>query len=140
MKARIVSSARLREPSLQERFAYYQKLLRNRLPVELFQVKKSGVSSLLPKRSRVIALDESGDALTSREMAARLTTFERQNIPSLVFIIGEADGLTDHEREVADESWSLSKLTLPHQMCMVMLAEQLYRSTAIQRNEPYHRD
>jgi 23S rRNA (pseudouridine1915-N3)-methyltransferase len=140
MKARIVSRSRLREPSLQERFTYYQKLLRKRLPVELLQAKKSGTLPLIPKRSRVIALDEHGTALTSRELAERLSSFERENISYLAFIIGEADGLTTDERNAADELWSLSNLTLPHQMCMVLLVEQLYRATAINRGEPYHRE
>ena len=140
MKSRIISRARLREPSLQERFAYYQKLLRSRMPTELLHAKKGGVLPLVPKRHRVIALDEGGEMLTSRALANRIAAFERQNIQGLAFIIGEADGLSSDERAAANEFWSLSKLTLPHQMCIVLLAEQLYRATAINRGEPYHRD
>lgn len=139
MKLRIVSRARLREPSLQERFTYYQKLLRTRTPIELQHAKKSGVRALLPKRYKVIALDEAGDALSSVEMAERIAQFQKEAWLGVAFIIGEADGLSVDERSCADELWSLSRLTLPHQMCIVLLAEQLYRSSAILRGEPYHR-
>ena len=140
MKARIVSRARLREKSYQERFTYYQKLLRSRMPTEFLQAKKAGVIPLLPTRYRVIALDERGDAVRSTEIAKRLARYERDNVPGLTFIIGAADGLSSEERAAADELWSLSNLTLPHQMCVMILAEQLYRATAINRGEPYHRE
>ena len=140
MKARIVSRARLRESSLQERYTYYQKLLRARMPVELIHAKKGGIDSLLPKRYHVIALDEGGQELRSIQIAEKLARYEREAIPGVVFIIGEADGLLPGERALADEVWSLSRLTLPHQLCMVLLTEQLYRATAILRGEPYHRE
>ena len=139
MKLRIVSRARLREPSLQERFTYYQKLLRSRMPIELQHAKKSGIRALLPKRHKVIALDEAGHEHSSVEMAQRIAQFQKEAWLGVAFIIGEADGLSVEERSCADELWSLSRLTLPHQMCIVLLAEQLYRSSAILRGEPYHR-
>ena len=140
MKARLVSRARLREPSLQERFTYYQKLLRARMPIELIHAKKGSADSYCVPRYRTIALDEGGHELRSVDIANRISELQRQAVPGLVFIIGEADGLRPEERDAADEVWSLSRLTLPHQLCMVVLVEQLYRATAILRGEPYHRE
>ncbi|MFT7621380.1 MAG: 23S rRNA (pseudouridine1915-N3)-methyltransferase [Myxococcota bacterium] len=54
-------------------------------------------------------------------------------------LLGDADGFQAGEREAAHEAISLSRLTLPHQLCFVIVAEQLYRSTSIIRGEKYHR-
>ena len=55
-------------------------------------------------------------------------------------VIGGADGLHDDVKQRADWLWSLSKLTLPHGMVRVLLAEQLYRAHSVIQNHPYHRE
>jgi 23S rRNA (pseudouridine1915-N3)-methyltransferase len=87
----------------------------------------------------VAALDERGTELSTRELAAWL----RQRMHAgadLAFLIGGADGLASQVLERADFRWSLSRLTLPHAMVRVLLAEQLYRAHSILTNHPYHRD
>jgi 23S rRNA (pseudouridine1915-N3)-methyltransferase len=54
--------------------------------------------------------------------------------------VGAADGLSEQEKSLADDTISLSRMTLPHQLCFVLLAEQLYRATSILRGESYHRE
>ena len=56
------------------------------------------------------------------------------------FIIGGPDGSSNSLKKIADETISLSKMTLPHLMARVFLMEQLYRSLSILINHPYHRD
>jgi 23S rRNA (pseudouridine1915-N3)-methyltransferase len=57
----------------------------------------------------------------------------------VAFAIGGADALPDDVLRTAERKWSLSRLTLPHELARVLLYEQLYRAYTIRRGEPYHR-
>ena len=88
---------------------------------------------------RVVALDERGKAWTTRELAARLARW-RDEARDVAFVIGSADGLDASVMRDADDVVSLSALTLPHALVRVVLAEQLYRATALNAGHPYHRE
>jgi len=87
-----------------------------------------------------VVLDERGDQVTSRELAARLTSWELSRAKAVAFLIGGADGHTDELRQRADWRWSLSRLTLQHELALIVLLEQLYRARTINAGSPYHRD
>jgi 23S rRNA (pseudouridine1915-N3)-methyltransferase len=87
----------------------------------------------------VIALDESGKQWSSRELSAHLATWLQEK-RDLSLLVGGPDGLSRQCLDRADRIWSLSRLTLPHMLVRVLLAEQLYRAFAITQNHPYHRD
>jgi 23S rRNA (pseudouridine1915-N3)-methyltransferase len=87
----------------------------------------------------VVALDERGKEFSTRELATWLKT-RMQEGADLAFIIGGADGLAAEVLGRANFKWSLSRLTLPHAMARLLLAEQLYRAHSILTNHPYHRD
>ena len=93
----------------------------------------------IPDDAHAVALDERGHAWTTRELAARLAGWRDSGRP-LVFLIGGPDGHLEEVRARATQSWSLSKLTLPHMLARVVLAEQLYRASTIISGHPYHRD
>lgn len=101
------------------------------------------VSAALLERSagcRRIALDERGEILSTATWAERLAAWEmRGDIKAVSFLIGASDGHTAALREASDEVWSLSKLTLQHELALVVLLEQLYRVATLRRGEPYHR-
>ncbi|MBA4377717.1 MAG: hypothetical protein C0395_03545 [Gemmatimonas sp.] len=82
-----------------------------------------------------VALDERGDAVSSRDLAALLGAHG-----SLAFLIGGPDGLSPATRERADRLLSLSPLTFTHETARFLLLEQIYRGLAILRGHPYHRD
>lgn len=82
-------------------------------------------------------LDERGRQETSRGLAARLTRLENASTKALGIVLGGAYGLTDDVRR-RGELLALSKLTFPHELCRVIVVEQLYRARTIQRGEPYH--
>jgi 23S rRNA (pseudouridine1915-N3)-methyltransferase len=87
-----------------------------------------------------VVLDERGKQLRSVELAKWI---EKQQISArkrVSVLIGGADGHSDSFRASADVCWSLSSLTLQHDVALVVLAEQLYRAHAILRGEPYHRE
>jgi 23S rRNA (pseudouridine1915-N3)-methyltransferase len=87
-----------------------------------------------------VVLDERGKQVTSRELAGKLSDWELQRTKSVAFLIGGADGHSDELRRVADWCWSLSPLTLQHELALVILLEQIYRARCIHAGTPYHRD
>ena len=87
----------------------------------------------------VAALDERGTQLSTRELAAWLK-LRMQEGADLAFLVGGADGFAPAVLQRANFSWSLSRLTLPHAMVRILIAEQLYRAHSILANHPYHRD
>jgi 23S rRNA (pseudouridine1915-N3)-methyltransferase len=87
-----------------------------------------------------VVLDERGEGITSRALAQRLSQWELRSVKGIAFLIGGADGHTDELRRRADWIWSLTKLTLQHELALVVLCEQLYRARSILAGLPYHRD
>ncbi len=92
----------------------------------------------LPKKSYVIALDERGAQFDSVTLAKKVGDWQGLGM-DVTLIIGGPNGLTDEIRQRARELWSLSKLTLPHPLVRVFVAETLYRAWSIYANLPYHR-
>jgi 23S rRNA (pseudouridine1915-N3)-methyltransferase len=88
--------------------------------------------------SRVVACDESGDALTSPQFAEWLQE-ARESARDVTFVIGGAYGLPQSVRDRADRLLKLAPWTLPHELARLVLVEQLYRAGTIVRREPYHK-
>lgn len=87
-----------------------------------------------------IALDERGENLDTGKWAARFEELElRGDIKAVSFLIGASDGHTPALRQQCDEVWCLSRLTLQHELALVVLLEQVYRVATFRRGEPYHR-
>lgn len=93
----------------------------------------------VPEGAVLIALDESGSALSSRAFAARIGGWRDDGIAEIAFLIGGAEGLDQALVKRASLVLSLGPMTWPHLMVRAMLAEQLYRAEAILRGHPYHR-
>jgi 23S rRNA (pseudouridine1915-N3)-methyltransferase len=93
----------------------------------------------LRKDEFVVALDERGTEMTTRELASWLGT-RKQDGRDLAFLIGGPDGFAADVLNRADYKWSLSRLTFPHAMVRVLLVEQLYRAQSVLANHPYHRE
>lgn len=94
----------------------------------------------LPKGAFVVALDEKGKEFSSRALAAAIDGWRNRGINNLAFIIGGASGLDSRLRDSADVVMSLGRMTWPHALARAMLAEQLYRASAILEGHPYHRE
>ena len=93
----------------------------------------------LPPGATLVALDERGTDLTTRDLAARLQRWQHDAQP-VALLIGGPDGLDPALKAEARDRLRLSSLTLPHPMVRVLLAEQLYRAWSVLANHPYHRD
>ena len=90
----------------------------------------------LERKETVIALDPAGTEWTSEEVAARV---EAWGTPAGCLVVGGPLGLHADLLERAAVRWSLSRLTYPHELVRVLVAEQLYRAVSILRGLPYHR-
>ena len=89
---------------------------------------------------KLIALDESGKQLSSREFADTIKNWQQQGSSSFAFIIGGADGLDETLHKKAHLAWSLGRVTWPHMLVRGLLAEQLYRAQSFLAGPPSHRD
>jgi 23S rRNA (pseudouridine1915-N3)-methyltransferase len=101
--------------------------------VKLLEVKASKLNLKLPQQARLVALDERGKDLTTRQFAALLAE-------PTVFVIGGPDGLDAATKKRAALLLRLSALTLPHALAQVVLCEQIYRAATLLTGHPYHRD
>jgi 23S rRNA (pseudouridine1915-N3)-methyltransferase len=101
--------------------------------VRLLEVKASKLELRIPRLARLVALDERGKDLTTRQFAALLAQ-------PTAFVIGGADGLDAAIKMRAALLLRLSALTLPHALAQVVLCEQIYRAATLLTGHPYHRD
>ena len=92
----------------------------------------------LKKDDVVVALDEYGKQMDSIELSVFIQQIANKSAKRLIFIIGGAFGFHENFLKVANYKWSLSKLTFPHQLVRVILAEQVYRACTILKNAKYH--
>lgn len=92
----------------------------------------------LKPRERVIALDVLGRTLSTDDMADTLKSWQRDGRP-VALLVGGPEGLSKAVLERADEKWSLSRLTLPHPLVRIVIAEQVYRAWSLLKGHPYHR-
>ncbi|UJF23990.1 23S rRNA (pseudouridine(1915)-N(3))-methyltransferase RlmH [Suttonella sp. R2A3] len=136
-------------------FNEYQNRLKGDLTLSLSEIplqKRSKASQLASARAKesdqvmsalasadyVVSLDIPGKVHSSESLASRLA-FWQENVRELALVIGGPEGLSDEVKKRADESWSLGKLTLPHPLVRIIVAEALYRAWSINHNHPYHR-
>lgn len=96
------------------------------------------VLGAIPKGVHTVALDATGKQWTTRELSVALSRWMSSG-KDIALMIGGPEGLSEGCLTRAQEIWSLSRLTLPHPLVRVVVAEQLYRAWSILRNHPYHR-
>jgi len=99
----------------------------------------TAISSSIPENSALVVLDERGDNIDSMAFARHLARCRDQSVPSTVFVVGGADGLSPELRGRENFRLAFGTATWPHQMVRVMLLEQLYRAATILAGHPYHR-
>ncbi|MEE9347460.1 MAG: 23S rRNA (pseudouridine(1915)-N(3))-methyltransferase RlmH [Robiginitomaculum sp.] len=90
--------------------------------------------------ARIIALDERGKALTSRQISRHISRWRDDGDRHIVFVIGGADGFEPSELPANVTLWSFGPQVWPHKLVRVMIMEQIYRALSILAGTPYHRD
>jgi 23S rRNA (pseudouridine1915-N3)-methyltransferase len=106
--------------------------------IDLKRLEGKLILDKIDKEVTLVVLDEGGGQLNSEGLAAWLTKMGNHSSKRIVFLIGGAFGIDKTVMDRADLVWSLSKLTFPHQLVRLILAEQVYRAFTITRNEKYH--
>ena len=155
MKCRLIAAGTRLPDWVNEGFREYQKRLRMPLVLDLLEipiaarragenpqraVAREGENMLaaLGPENYVVALEISAKSMTTEQLSAWLGERLLAARP-LALLIGGPDGLSDACRARANQSWSLSPLTLPHALVRIVLAEQLYRAMSMRAGHPYHR-
>lgn len=139
MRLHIVARGKIGRSPEQELVERYVK--RIAWDVKLSELPETGGKNpKLDGETKIIAMDEMGENWGSKKFAGILNGWRDNGVREARFLIGAADGLTDEERKSADHFFSFGKATWPHLLARAMLAEQLFRATAIIANHPYHRE
>ena len=116
-------------------------LKRIQWPTRLTELpERGGKAPDLPTGSVTVVLDERGQALTSTQLAKALEKWRDGGKREARFLIGAADGHDEEQRRSADLLLSFGPATWPHLLVRAMVAEQLFRATAILAKHPYHRE
>jgi 23S rRNA (pseudouridine1915-N3)-methyltransferase len=102
------------------------------------KVESAKIAEILKSSDMVWLLDERGEQITSPALSSKIQVLKVHAVSRLVIIIGGAYGVDDSLRTRADWLWSLSELVFPHQLVRLLLVEQLYRATEIEKGSGYH--
>ena len=105
----------------------------------LYAAERARIEAVIPRGTRIVALDERGTTVTTIALANKLKTWQLEG-GDVALVIGGPDGLEPAFRQAARERIRLSDLTLPHAFARVLLIEQLYRAWSINAGHPYHRE
>lgn len=98
------------------------------------------ITGALASDTFVVLLDVEGEKdWSSTQLAAQIEKWQMRSVKEVAFVIGGHFGVADEVRKRADARWSLSRLTLTHEMARVLLVEQLYRAFTIMRGLPYQK-
>lgn len=155
MRIRLLAVGTRMPAWVDEGFADYAKRLSGDMSLELVEItagkrlkatdlarvkEQEGEALLaaLRPQERVIALDVLGRTLSTDDLADTLRDWQVDGRPAAL-LVGGPEGLSRAVLERADEKWSLSRLTLPHPLVRIVVAEQLYRAWTLLRGHPYHR-
>ena len=152
MRYRVVAVGPLKRGFFAEGCSHYLERLRAVRRVELIEVRaargvepevgrrREGAALLKRAEGHLVALDERGQSWRSIDLARHLAGLELRGINLISLLIGGAEGHPSDLLKRADDRWSLSPLTLPHELARLVLLEQLYRAEAIRAGHPYHRE
>lgn len=159
MQIRVVAVGKIKEKFLQEGIAEFEKRLRPYVKLQVIEIadekrplaappslesaamEKEGerILGALPENAFVIALDVTGQAWSSVELAGALREWELAGNNQLAFVIGGDLGLSPAVLSRSNLRLSLSKMTFTHPMARLLLLEQVYRAFRIKSGEPYHK-
>ncbi|WP_338509441.1 23S rRNA (pseudouridine(1915)-N(3))-methyltransferase RlmH [Erwinia aphidicola] len=156
MKLQLVAVGTKMPDWVQTGFMEYLRRFPKDMPFELTEVpagkrgKNADIKRILEKEgemmlaatgkgNRIVTLDIPGQQWETPQLASQLERW-KQDGRDVSLLIGGPEGLSPACKAAAEQSWSLSALTLPHPLVRVLVAESLYRAWSITANHPYHRE
>ncbi len=107
-------------------------------PVRVMEQEGELLLAAVPADAYLVALDERGKMQDSKELSVKLSNWFG-SYRRVAILVGGADGLSQNCLARCQETWSLSKMTFPHPLVRVIVAEQIYRAYSLLNNHPYHR-
>lgn len=154
MKICLVTVGRFKSPELETLTSHYLKLAGKFASFETVELRLAkgvpeqaaqdeALLKLLDKRgarAHLTLLDERGKEFTSREFSQRLEKIKDGSFSEAIIAVGGAHGYGEELKARAQLLWSLSKLTMAHELATAVAAEQLFRALAIMNKHPYHND
>lgn len=159
VKIKIVALGRLKEKYLSEAMREYEKRLSGFCRLEIAELEPERlpddpspaqiaaaldaeaerILARIPPGSAATALCIEGKELSSEALSAQIGTLTAEGAGTLVFLLGSSYGLSERVKSAARFRLSLSRMTFPHQLARVMLAEQLYRAFTLLNHRKYHK-
>ena len=153
MRLRVIWTGKTKDARLRELQLEYEKRLSHFARCEIVEIRESsaaGTKAGIAKDSRSISdrlsngavavlLDPEGSNWSSAELAAQIQRWENQGTKEVAFIVGGPHGVSPEFAASVQQRWSLSRLTLTHEMARVVLLEQLYRAYTIIHGLPYQK-
>ena len=156
---RLVACGKVKEPWMRDGIAEYAKRIRPYEKLDLVEVrdekapesnseaentavKQAEGQRLLKQISDseyVILLDLAGTPMDSVKLAQKMDACHTTGKSTITFVIGGSLGVSEELIRRADLRWKLSDNTFPHQLCRILVLEQIYRSFRILNHEPYHK-
>lgn len=106
--------------------------------VSVLEKEGQRLLAAVPKNNKLIALDQTGIAIDSLMLSQKFKMYYETS-QDVSFLIGGPEGLSRTCLVTAEEKWSLSALTFPHQLVRIIVVEQLYRAWSLLSQHPYHR-
>ena len=153
MRLRLIWTGKTKDPRLRELQLDYEKRLSHFARCEIVEIRESSgagtkagidkdsksISDRLSNGAVAVLLDPEGSNWSSPELAAQIQRWENQGTKEVVFIVGGPHGVSPELAARVQQRWSLTRLTLTHEMARVVLLEQLYRAYTIIHGLPYQK-
>ncbi len=159
MNIKIICIGKIKEKSISQALEEYVKRLSGFCNIEIIELSESRLTdnpslkeiekalsneaqAILKKlngNEYVFSLCIEGKQLSSTELADKISQTMLYGKSTICFIIGSSFGLDEQIKKVCDFKLSFSKMTFPHQLMRLILAEQIYRSFTIINNTEYHK-
>ena len=158
INVKLIALGNLKEGYLREAFGEYAKRLMGLCRFECIELKEyrlpdspsdteintaledeaKRILALLSPRAYKIALCVEGKQFSSEELSKKLDD-AAAHTSEIIFIIGSSHGLSEKVKAACDLRLSISKMTFPHQLMRVVMAEAIYRSFSISKGTKYHK-
>jgi len=152
MRVRIIWTGKTRDARLRALIEDYAERISHFTRCEVTELRELGrtdktgidkeskrISDGLRSGSVTVLLDPDGTEWTSQQLAAQVQKWEGNGIKEVAFVVGGPNGVAGDLKSRVDKRWSLSRLTLTHEMARVVLLEQLYRAYTIVHGLPYQK-
>lgn len=142
---KIICIGKLKEDYLKDGINDYLKRINKYHKIEIIELPDSNINDEaseiikhINNKDYIISLCIEGNELSSTELANKIDKTFITN-PTITFIIGGSDGISESIKQISNYKLSFSRLTYPHGLFRLILLEQIYRSFKILNNETYHK-